>query len=621
MNIKCEVCGSSDIVKHSGMFICQSCGMKYSLDEIKTMLASAKQSKPQENTEEKINTQDELQNLYTLARRAKDEDNEDNAAKYYSMILVKDPESWEAAFYSEYFKATGCRVMDISSAITSLSSCTSSVFKLIRKNVASQNERSKYYEEVTSKVIDLASMMYQTEKVRCDKTVKNIGKETLMDAAGGFSSITSNLYDIRAQNEAKSDFRSVTLRIVISLTEMADSLNEIGEAPQIAVNSWKAAVNMLVDCFKKKALKNELYTSLVKRIMDKDRSYADPLTQETPLDKFKSKFKTYFSAPDTLFNPPEGSDVYTVAETWKASISTAKKEFISQSADFLTQGESEKSLQELLTSLRYGELSKLFRALIPDISDETKITKAVKTFLEVSEIFGTTKDEGKELLSKISKNNIEVVGRKGCFYGICWFFAIASVINYMSESGKSDALIIAAVAAVLIVIMFLRGKSRQADAAILDQKLENFLNPQKANKKSEPVISAPVKKLPQKTSGEVLNTRKTEKENHNIPVSTKSQILVKKGLELLKQSDFVSAGQIFEQVLAQNPKNSAAYVGKLMARMKAKNVNELVALPFRLENDELFRKALEYANSQMKETLRKYIQANNAKNSRSLKKQ
>ena len=118
-----------------------------------------------------------------------------------------------------------------------------------------------------------------------------------------------------------------------------------------------------------------------------------------------------------------------------------------------------------------------------------------------------------------------------------------------------------------------------------------------------------------------MNTRKTEKENHNIPVATKPQILVKKGLELLKQSDFVSAGQIFEQVLAQNPKNSAAYVGKLMARMKAKNVNELVALPFRLENDELFRKALEYANSQMKETLRKYIQANNAKNSRSLKKQ
>lgn len=34
----CEVCGGSDILKDNGVFICQSCGCKYSLEEVRKML-------------------------------------------------------------------------------------------------------------------------------------------------------------------------------------------------------------------------------------------------------------------------------------------------------------------------------------------------------------------------------------------------------------------------------------------------------------------------------------------------------------------------------------------------------------------------------------------------------
>lgn len=46
----------------------------------------------------KIDTSEELANLYQIARRAKDDNNGENAAKYYDMILIKDPTSWEASF-------------------------------------------------------------------------------------------------------------------------------------------------------------------------------------------------------------------------------------------------------------------------------------------------------------------------------------------------------------------------------------------------------------------------------------------------------------------------------------------------------------------------------------------
>lgn len=31
----CEMCGGSDLIKQEGVFVCQSCGTKYSVEEAK----------------------------------------------------------------------------------------------------------------------------------------------------------------------------------------------------------------------------------------------------------------------------------------------------------------------------------------------------------------------------------------------------------------------------------------------------------------------------------------------------------------------------------------------------------------------------------------------------------
>lgn len=81
---------------HVFLFVCQHCGTKYSVEEAKKMMI--------EGTV-KIDNTDKLNNLYHLARRAKLENNEKNACKYYEMILLEDPTSWEASFYAVYFSA------------------------------------------------------------------------------------------------------------------------------------------------------------------------------------------------------------------------------------------------------------------------------------------------------------------------------------------------------------------------------------------------------------------------------------------------------------------------------------------------------------------------------------
>ena len=36
--LTCEMCGSTDLLKQDGVFVCQTCGLKYSVEEAKKMM-------------------------------------------------------------------------------------------------------------------------------------------------------------------------------------------------------------------------------------------------------------------------------------------------------------------------------------------------------------------------------------------------------------------------------------------------------------------------------------------------------------------------------------------------------------------------------------------------------
>lgn len=154
--LTCEMCGSTNLLKQDGVFVCQSCGTKYSVEEAKKMMVEG--TVDVQGTV-KVDTSDELKNLYEVARRAKDTNNNENAAKYYDMILVKDPNSWEAQFYVVFFKAMSCRIAEISSAAVSVGNCLFSVFDLIENNVTDEEEKQRCISEVSTKSIDIANML------------------------------------------------------------------------------------------------------------------------------------------------------------------------------------------------------------------------------------------------------------------------------------------------------------------------------------------------------------------------------------------------------------------------------------------------------------------------------
>ena len=85
--LTCELCGSTDFVKESGMFVCQSCGCKYSPEEAKALLSShsAADGNP--------GRFDEIANNLRLANSALDCGDGASAYDYASRILDLEPQN------------------------------------------------------------------------------------------------------------------------------------------------------------------------------------------------------------------------------------------------------------------------------------------------------------------------------------------------------------------------------------------------------------------------------------------------------------------------------------------------------------------------------------------------
>lgn len=258
--LTCEMCGSTDLIKQDGVFICQSCGCKYSVEEARKIMVEGTVNVSGSTV--KIDTSGELANLYKIARRAKNDNNGENAAKYYDMILIKDPNSWEAAFYLVYFRAMECRIAEIASAATSVANCIGSVLELIKDHVADRDEQKKAYTEVANRVSDIAGMLFNGAK-------------------GHYYDIDADIRDDYLQEWVDNAFASMNCVYVLG-----DSLDlQFGsdaEANALSVSAWKNGVTW--------------HNSLIGHLADKT-------SNRNTINSYNSKIRKY----ETASTAPRGS--------------------------------------------------------------------------------------------------------------------------------------------------------------------------------------------------------------------------------------------------------------------------------------------------------------------------
>lgn len=115
----------------------------------------------------RVDSSRELSNLYVVARRAKNDNNAESAAKYYDMILLKDPTSWEAYFYTVYFKAAKCKIAEIRSSAISVTNCLNSVFIMVKQYVP-DNQQLSAVNEIAIRCNTIATLFASSAKNHYD---------------------------------------------------------------------------------------------------------------------------------------------------------------------------------------------------------------------------------------------------------------------------------------------------------------------------------------------------------------------------------------------------------------------------------------------------------------------
>lgn len=100
--LTCEMCGGTDLIKQDGVFVCQNCGMKYSVEEAKKMMIEG--TVDVQGTV-KVDNSAFVQKYLANARRAYEKEDWEEVEKYYNMVEQNAPHNIEAVFFSSFGKA------------------------------------------------------------------------------------------------------------------------------------------------------------------------------------------------------------------------------------------------------------------------------------------------------------------------------------------------------------------------------------------------------------------------------------------------------------------------------------------------------------------------------------
>ena len=98
----CEMCGSTELIKQDGLFICKFCGCKYTVEEAKKMMVEG--TVDVQGTV-KVDNSAFVQKYLANARRALGKEDWEEVEKYYNMVEQNVPNNMEAVFFSSFGKA------------------------------------------------------------------------------------------------------------------------------------------------------------------------------------------------------------------------------------------------------------------------------------------------------------------------------------------------------------------------------------------------------------------------------------------------------------------------------------------------------------------------------------
>lgn len=253
--IKCPSCGADVSLDESREFgFCTYCGTKVMQEKIVV----------EHNGSVKVDTSDELKNLYAAARNSSEAGDNATALDYYRRISAIDPNSWEALFYSVLLGLNGITNGEIGSAGMRISNCLPKVFELVSKYVTDILEQKEAVKKIADECYGYVLwLLGASHSFRQELSVGN-GTTALLGAQGvvgglinGFGGLTLNGIGSLAKSAVNSVNRSnedaARCLKVVSVMDNCGNLIEKtfdiddNDYKLIMINCWKVYLNLAIE--------------------------------------------------------------------------------------------------------------------------------------------------------------------------------------------------------------------------------------------------------------------------------------------------------------------------------------------------------------------------------------
>ena len=250
--LTCEMCGSTNLVKEGDVFVCQDCGCKYSVEAAKKMMVEG--TVDVSGSTVKVDSSDEVDNWYTIARRAIESADTEKAERYYDMILGKRPDDWEANFYTVYCRTLNATYADMNNEVTNLSNSIQAIFDIIIS--IEEADQKNAVTEICLRIIGLCevidSSMYQFS-IDSDSSESSVLAANAILAAASLAETTEiEMCAAVADNDElyrkDEDFKDLAIQLK---RKCIDSLKTITKLRYVASTNYAEMANKKQDELKK----------------------------------------------------------------------------------------------------------------------------------------------------------------------------------------------------------------------------------------------------------------------------------------------------------------------------------------------------------------------------------
>lgn len=217
----CEMCGGSDLVKQDGVFVCQNCGTKYTVEEAKKMMVEGT-VEVQGNVQ--VQNAAQLENLLKLAHSSFDSKNYAQAEEFCNQVIAMDDQNYDA--WKLKGEAINYQINANNQRILEVYNCIMTSYRVLNDE---QKEEKKH--EILSSLKDCFEgevdfWLKQFEAKRPSESTLTRAKNAYVDSYNKMAAA----FDELGLNESKQEY----------LTNFDNFF--IKKANSICVSAWKSTV-------------------------------------------------------------------------------------------------------------------------------------------------------------------------------------------------------------------------------------------------------------------------------------------------------------------------------------------------------------------------------------------